>query len=202
MQAPDRYQAAYDPGVPRHLTYPEIPLHALLERTARERPDAAATIFGGAVAGRCLDAALTYGQLDALADRFAAGLQGLGVRKGDRVALVLPNCPQFVYAFYGTLKAGAVAVPTNPLYTVRELRHQLADSGARAVVKWRSSRRRSSEPAFQIAYSNESARADAEAAMMLVSLPIVDQVRAPSIESMMTRVRAAVAAPPSRIRTL
>ncbi|MBI4269419.1 MAG: AMP-binding protein, partial [Candidatus Rokubacteria bacterium] len=57
-----------------------------------------------------------------------------GVRKGDRVALVLPNCPQFVYCFYGALKAGAVVVPTNPLYTVRELRQQLADSGARAVV--------------------------------------------------------------------
>ena len=72
----------------------------------------------------------------------------------------------------------------------------------RAVVKWRSSRRRSSAPAFQIAYSSESARAAAEAAMMFVSLPIVDQVRAPSAESMTTRVRAAVAAPPSRIRTL
>ena len=71
-----------------------------------------------------------------------------------------------------------------------------------AVVKWRSSRRRSSEPDFQIAYSSESASADAEAAMMFVSLPIVDHVRAPSIESMMTRVRAAVAAPPSRMRTL
>src|SRR3954468_19751061 len=70
------------------------------------------------------------------------------------------------------------------------------------VVKWRSSRRRSSEPDFQMAYSSESASADADAAMMLVSLPIVDQVRAPSIESMMTLVRAAVAAPPSRIRTL
>lgn len=71
-----------------------------------------------------------------------------------------------------------------------------------AVVKWRSSRRRSSAPAFQTAYSSESASAAAEAAMMFVSLPIVDQWRAPSDESMMTRVRAAVAAVPSRIRTL
>ena len=71
-----------------------------------------------------------------------------------------------------------------------------------SVVKWRSSRRRSSAPDFQIAYSSESASAEAEAAMMFVSLPIVDHVRAPSIESMMTRVRAAVAAPPSRMRTL
>ena len=70
------------------------------------------------------------------------------------------------------------------------------------VVKCRSSRRRSSAPDFQIAYSSESARADAEAAMMFVSEPMVDQVRAPSCESMMTRVRAAVAASPSRMRTL
>ncbi|HEX9437802.1 MAG TPA: long-chain fatty acid--CoA ligase [Candidatus Limnocylindria bacterium] len=118
----------------RHLTYPEIPLHALLERTARERPKAIATIFGGAVGRRCIDASLTYHEIDGLADRFAAGLQRLGVVKGDRVALVLPNCPQFVYAFYGTLKAGAVVVPTNPLYTVRELRQQLGDSGARVVL--------------------------------------------------------------------
>ena len=73
---------------------------------------------------------------------------------------------------------------------------------AGAVVKWRSSRRRSSAPDFQIAYSSESARAVADAAMMFVSLPIVDHSRAPSDESMMTRVRAAVAASPSRIRTL
>lgn len=134
LQDRDPWEAAYDPGVPRHLTYPALAVHDLLERTARERPRSVATVYGGAVGSRCLDAPMTYARLDGLADRFAAGLQGLGVRKGDRVALVLPNCPQFLYAFYGTLKAGAVAVPTNPLYTVRELRHQLADSGARTVV--------------------------------------------------------------------
>src|SRR5437867_316166 len=134
MQPVGQWEAAYDPGVPRHLTYPKLPLHALLESAARERPRAIATVFGGAVGGRCIDAGLTYQELDDLASRFAAGLQRLGVRKGDRVALVLPNCPQFVYCFFGTLKAGAVVVPTNPLYTVRELHGQLADSGARVVV--------------------------------------------------------------------
>ena len=134
MQPVGQWEAAYDPGVPRHLTYPKLPLHALLESAARERPKAIATVFGGAVGGRCIDAGLTYQELDDLASRFAAGLQRLGVRKGDRVALVLPNCPQFVYSFFGTLKAGAVVVPTNPLYTVRELHGQLADSGARVVV--------------------------------------------------------------------
>jgi long-chain acyl-CoA synthetase len=134
MQSAGQWDAAYDPGVPRHLDYPAIPLHRLLETTARESPQLVATVFGGAVAGRCVDAKLTYADLDRLADRFAAGLQRLGIGRGDRVALVLPNCPQFVYCFFGVLKAGAVVVPTNPLYTVRELRAQLADSGARAVV--------------------------------------------------------------------
>ncbi|HEY8787107.1 MAG TPA: long-chain fatty acid--CoA ligase [Candidatus Limnocylindria bacterium] len=134
MQSARQWEAAYDQGVPRHLTYPGLPLHALLERTAHEHPETIATVFGGAVGHRCIDAAMTYRDLDELADRFAAGLQRLGVKKGDRVALVLPNCPQFVYSFFGSLKAGAVVVPTNPLYTVRELHNQLADSGARVVV--------------------------------------------------------------------
>jgi long-chain acyl-CoA synthetase len=134
MNTAERWTAAYDQGVPRHLEYPAVPLHALLAEAARERPETAATVFGSAVAGRCLDASITYGELDRLADRFAAALQRAGIRKGDRVALVLPNCPQFVYCFYGALRAGAVVVPTNPLYTERELRHQLSDSGARAVV--------------------------------------------------------------------
>src|SRR5207244_2637813 len=134
MQSAGQWEAAYDRGVPRRLTYPRLPLHTLLEQTASAHPDTPATVFGGAVGGRCIDAAMTYRQIDDLADRFAAGLQELGVRKGDRVALVLPNCPQFVYAFFGALKAGAVVVPTNPLYTVRELHNQFADSGARVVV--------------------------------------------------------------------
>lgn len=134
MQSASQWEASYDPGVPRHLTYPKLALHALLERTAREHPETVATQFGGVVAGRCIDAAMTYRNVDDFANRFAAGLQQLGIRKGDRVALVLPNCPQFVYAFYGALKAGAVVVPTNPLYTVRELHKQFADSGARVVV--------------------------------------------------------------------
>ncbi len=125
---------SYDEGVPATLDYPSVPLHALLDETARRRPDAVATIFGGVVGGRLLDAKMTYGELSRLADRFAAGLQSLGVAKGDRVALMLPNCPQFVIAFYGALRAGAVIVPLTPLYTPPELRGQLADSGAETLV--------------------------------------------------------------------
>jgi long-chain acyl-CoA synthetase len=126
--------AHYDSGVPHTLVYPAVPLQQFLTDTAANHPRAVATIFGAVVAHRLIEASLTYAELDRLADRFAAGLQSLGVRKGDRVALLLPNCPQFVIAFYGALRAGAVVVPCNPLYTAPELRRQLADSGVETLV--------------------------------------------------------------------
>ena len=116
----------YDPGVPATLHYPEVPLTALLRETAAQHPTATATIF--------FNRKRTYASLYADVRRFAAGLQGLGVKKGDRVALMLPNCPQFLIAFWGALEAGATVVPTNPLYTAREVQHQLADAGAETVV--------------------------------------------------------------------
>src|SRR3989442_190306 len=116
----------YDPGVPRSPAIPDMPMHAFLDDTARRHPDVPATIFLGAM--------LTYRQISELADHFAAGLQELGVRKGDRVAIVLPNTPQFVIAFYGALRAGAVVVPTNPLYTPREMAHQFNATEADVVV--------------------------------------------------------------------
>ncbi|HYK98582.1 MAG TPA: long-chain fatty acid--CoA ligase [Candidatus Acidoferrales bacterium] len=126
--------AHYDPGVPRTLAYPRAPLQQFLTDTAARHPHATATIFGAVVGHRLIEGSLTYAELDRLAHRFAAGLQSLGVRRGDRVALVLPNCPQFVIAFYGALRAGAVVVPCNPLYTAPELQRQVADSGAETVV--------------------------------------------------------------------
>lgn len=116
----------YDPGVPATLDYPQIPLTALLRTTVRSSPDATATIFFGA--------RRTYASLYRDARRFAAGLQRLGVRKGDRVAIMLPNCPQFLIAFWGALEVGATVVPTNPLYTAREVSEQVADSGAETIV--------------------------------------------------------------------
>src|SRR5205085_8064488 len=77
---------------------------------------------------------LSYAQFSSLANRFAMGLQRLGIQPGDRIAIALPNVPQYPVAYYGALRAGAVVVPTNPLYTGREMQHQLADSGARAIV--------------------------------------------------------------------
>jgi len=128
------WHAFYDAGVPRTLTYPRVPLQGLLDETVRTHAQDTATIYGGMVGSRLLDARLTWSDVGRLTDRFAAGLQAHGVRKGDRVAIMLPNCPQFVIAFYGALKAGAVVVPTNPLYTAPELQHQLEDSGAKTLV--------------------------------------------------------------------
>ncbi len=120
------WTAHYDEGVPATLRYPAVPLQAMLDDAAESFPDATATIF--------FNAKRSYRSLSDDAWRFANALRRLGVVKGDRVALMLPNCPQFMIAFYGALRAGAVAVPCNPLYTAPELHHQLADSGARTIV--------------------------------------------------------------------
>ena len=117
---------SYEPQVPPTIQYPQRPLSGNLEESARKYPDATATIF--------MDAKLTYAQLNALADRFAAALQQLGVKKGDRVAVYVANCPQFIVGYYGALKAGAVVVSFNPLYAAREVEHQLKDSGAETIL--------------------------------------------------------------------
>jgi long-chain acyl-CoA synthetase len=116
----------YEQGVPAHIALPDHPLTWLLDRTASRYPGRTALIYYGT--------RLSYAQLAHHAQRFALALQNLGVHKGDRVAIALLNIPQYPIAFYGALLAGAVVVPTNPLYTERELQHQLADSGARVLV--------------------------------------------------------------------
>ncbi len=127
----------YEPNVPHTLTYPDVPLQQFLADTARRYPDNIATklvlkyLLGGKVT---IGGTLTYRELNAHADRFAAALHALGVKQGDRVAVMLPNSPQFVIAFYGALKAGATVVNVNPTYTARELEAQLADAGAETIV--------------------------------------------------------------------
>ncbi|HEX6935182.1 MAG TPA: AMP-binding protein [Actinomycetes bacterium] len=116
----------YPEGVPRDVHVPDVPVTALLDDAARAFPDRPALTYFGRT--------LTYRELHDEVGRFAGVLAGLGVAKGDRVALVLPNCPQNVIAFFATLRLGAVAVQHNPLYTEPELRHQLADSGAIVAV--------------------------------------------------------------------
>jgi long-chain acyl-CoA synthetase len=116
----------YDPQVPQHLTYPHIPLYSLLDETAAKNPASPCTNFFGS--------RFTYQQIKELSDRFAASICNLGVRKRDRVVLLLPNSPQFLIAYYGLLKAGAVVVPLNPLSVERELEFYLTDSGAEVVI--------------------------------------------------------------------
>lgn len=116
----------YDKGVPYHIDYPEIPLFELLEESARKYPTAPCTIFKGAV--------ITYKEMSELTDRLAGALADLGVKKGDRVGIFMPNTPQFVIAYFGILKAGGVVVATNPLYTPREIEHQVKDAGIEVMI--------------------------------------------------------------------
>jgi len=116
----------YEQGVPAQLDIPDYPLTWLLDQAVKHYPGQTALMYYGTK--------INYAQLSSLANRFAIALQKLGIQKGDRVAIALPNIPQYPIAFYGALRAGAVAVPTNPLYTGREMEHQLADSGARIIV--------------------------------------------------------------------
>ena len=119
---------AWPAEVPSELHYPfgEIPLTEYLRRWAKRQPDKPAIIFYGNE--------LTYRQLDTLSDRLAALLECCGVRNGDRVAVFMPNCPQFVIAFFGILKLGAIFVPVNPLYKAHEFAHQVNDAGVEVVI--------------------------------------------------------------------
>lgn len=117
---------SYEAGVPHTLNYPDIAVPQFLDDTAARHPRAAGTVFFGAQ--------LTFRELHDLAGRFAAALQRLGVKPGDRVSLHLPNSPQFVIAYYGAMKTGAIVVPFNPLYVEREIEQQLVDSGAEVAV--------------------------------------------------------------------
>ena len=116
----------YEAGVPHSVAIPRQPLHRFLESAARRHPLRPALIFYGR--------RVSYWELNETAARFALGLQRLGIQKGDRVMLLLPNMPQAVIAYYGALKAGTVVVLSNPLFDEATLAYQLRDSGANALV--------------------------------------------------------------------
>ncbi|MGE5072311.1 MAG: long-chain-fatty-acid--CoA ligase [Anaerolineae bacterium] len=117
----------YDKDVPLSLApYPQRSLTDVVADAARERPNHPALIFKGK--------AVPYGELHRLAQVFACSLAELGVRPGSRVALLLPNTPQMVFAVLGAWLAGCIVVPLNPLYTERELEHGLVQSGAEVAV--------------------------------------------------------------------
>lgn len=116
----------YPKGVAENLDAPEIPLQSLLTDNARAHPNSVALEYQG---GR-----ISYAKLNELSNRFANGLQSLGLTKGSKIALILPNIPQYVVCFWGAMKAGLTVVPCNPLYREREIEFQLKDSGADSIV--------------------------------------------------------------------
>lgn len=116
----------YPAGVPRELPLPPETLSAMFSRSAQRFSRRPALYFFGKT--------LSYQECHSLVERFACGLAALGIRKGDRVGLCLPNCPQAVIAYHGVLRAGGIVVACNPTYTQHELSHQLGDAGARAIV--------------------------------------------------------------------
>ncbi|HEX2888898.1 AMP-binding protein [Vineibacter terrae] len=120
--------ALWPADAPRDPVFPlgRRPLTDYLREWARRQPDKAAVLFYGR--------AVSYAELDRLSDRFANLLLRLGARKGDRVAVFLPNCPQFHVCFFGILKAGCVHVPVNPMFTRHELAYEVNDTQARVVI--------------------------------------------------------------------
>ena len=111
-----------------HLDYADTTLLDVYDDNLAKNADKPATYFFGRQ--------MTYGELDVHVRRAAAGLKAFGVRPGDRVAILLPNCPQHIAAFYAVLKLGAIVVEHNPLYTAHELKDPFTDHGARVAIVW------------------------------------------------------------------
>ena len=118
--------AHYPEGVPQELDIPDISVQELFDRMAEKYSKKVALIFYGKK--------ISYRELHEATDRFAAALADLGVQKGDTVALYLLNCPQYVIAYFGALKTGAKITPISPVYTSKEVKHQLQDSSAKTVI--------------------------------------------------------------------
>ncbi|MHA2176364.1 MAG: AMP-binding protein [Candidatus Hodarchaeales archaeon] len=113
--------------IAKHLDYPtDFPIYRFLEEAAQTFPDNVATIF--------FDAKITYKDLWNRVLRFASSLDKIGIKKGDRIGIYLPNCPQFVVAFFAINRLGATIVPFNTQYVDHELTYQLKDSGARTII--------------------------------------------------------------------
>ncbi|SDQ37604.1 long-chain acyl-CoA synthetase [Curtobacterium sp. UNCCL20] len=128
IDTPRPWLASYAPGVPHDIEEPTGSLADIVEESARRFPGKVALEFFGRTT--------TYAELEEQILRAANGLRKLGVSAGDRVAIVLPNCPQHIVAFYAVLRLGGIVVEHNPLYTPRELRHQFEDHGAKVAIAW------------------------------------------------------------------
>lgn len=121
-----RWLVNYPKEIPVSIEYEERTIHSFLREAALESPDKTAIHF--------LGKEMSFEEVYCQAKQFAHQLRSLNVKKGDRVALMLPNSPQAIICYYGALMIGAIVVQTNPLYTERELRHQLIDSGAKVLI--------------------------------------------------------------------
>ncbi len=182
-------------GIPREPVFPfgQKLLTAYLREWARIQPDKPALLFYGR--------ATSYAELDRLSDRFAALLTRLGAKKGDRIAVFLPNCPQFHVCFFGILKAGCVHVPINPMFTRPELAYEIRDTGARIIVAH-----------DQLAHLVQDVRAECEIKRVIVTSfldalsarpegPLPAALTAPRIEhadtlDLMSALAAEIDAPP------
>src|SRR5712691_5569118 len=116
----------YDYWVPEQTNFARQPLSQMLNLAAAQFNDHPATVF--------LDARLTFGQLKERADKLATALARLGIRKGDRVGIMLPNCPQYLISFFAIVRLGAIVTNVNPIYTPREVELVAKDSGMRAMI--------------------------------------------------------------------
>ena len=126
---------SYDEGMPESLEFPEVPLHQFLRDTAKRIPNNTCLISSARLPllGRQANTT-TYAELDRASDAMAAGLVDMGLKKGDRVAIVMPNCAQFAITFFAILKAGGVVAATNPTYPADKMAYQINDCGAEFVV--------------------------------------------------------------------
>jgi len=177
------WQAHWPEGIPREPRHVlgEVPLTQHLRHWATVRPHEPALHFE--------DTTTTWQQLDRLSDAFARGLARLGIAPGERVAVFLPNSPQFHWVFYGLLKHGAVHVPVSPLARAFELRHQVADSGAVAVVCADSllplvRRLRAENPGLGLRLCLVTAAADASRALAAGPAGTADDAPAPDADAL------------------
>lgn len=126
MNSKHLWHRHYPEGMPNSIDLPNISLYDFLEQAANRYPDNTAIIFQ--------NHELTYGELKERVDRIATALHELGIKKGSRVAIMLPNCPQLVISYYAIMRLGAIAVMVNPMYTERELAYILKDSGVATLI--------------------------------------------------------------------
>lgn len=116
----------YPPEISKTLEYEKVPIQDYLTRAGTKYSDKVAIHF--------LGKEITYKEFYESSLKFANYLKSIGIEKGDRVAIMLPNCPQSAIAYFGILYVGGIVVQTNPLYTERELEYQMKDSGAKVII--------------------------------------------------------------------